>query len=393
MKQFFLFIFLLTSSHKLMAQDSYTKKPDSLKPFKVAVFAPLYLDSAFDGNNYSINTKNIPAYIIPGLDFYNGVSLAIDSLEKEKINIQVQIIDTKSTTKTFKSIVESGDIYADLFIASFNDRNEMSLLANYAWANKIPLISSTYPNAAGVKDNAYFVLLNPTLPTQLEGITNYVQKNHSLDKIVYFKRSGNNEDNQIKSLFDQFNARGGKLAVKPVIVDLPTAITKDNIITKLDSTKQNFIIGGSLNDVFASKLVKALSTLPAKYKYKIIGMPTWDGVKFNADNVPVIYSTPYNFQRTDKTVLRIAALYKAKINGKANDMVFKGFESMYHFTKLYAKYRSGFLEQVSSKDFKLFSEFDIQPASVYKNTYVDYLENRKLYFIQKQNGVTTLLKN
>ena len=403
MKHILSFIFLVSCCcHIVAAQDSY-KNPsavkslavDSLKPFRVAVFAPLFLDSAFDGNTYTISSKSIPAFIVPGLDFFNGISLAIDSLEKEKdkISLQVQIIDVRSAGQNFKKLLETGDIHADLFIASFQGRYEMGLLANYAWANKIPLISSTYPNAAGIKDNPYFILLNPTLPSQLEGITKYVQKNHSLDKLVYYKRSGNNEDNQIRSLFDQFNARGGKIAVKPVVVDLPYNITKENLLQKLDSTKQNIIIGGSLNEVFAQKLVKALSTLPAKYKYKIIGMPTWDGVKLNTENVPVVYSTPYNFLRTDKAVLRVAALYKAKLNGKANDMVFKGFESMYHFAKLFAKYRDSFLENISSKDFKVFSEFDIQPVSIYKNTYIDFQENKKLYFIQKLGGATTVLKN
>ena len=40
---------------------------------KIAVFAPLYLDSAFDhANNYRYD-KTFPKFINPGLEFFEGV--------------------------------------------------------------------------------------------------------------------------------------------------------------------------------------------------------------------------------------------------------------------------------------------------------------------------------
>ncbi|HEX6915966.1 MAG TPA: hypothetical protein VF145_12035, partial [Chitinophagaceae bacterium] len=50
---------------------------DSIRPtVKVAVLIPLYLDSAFHGTTYKLGNSNIPKYILPGLDFYNGVMMA-----------------------------------------------------------------------------------------------------------------------------------------------------------------------------------------------------------------------------------------------------------------------------------------------------------------------------
>ncbi len=361
--------------------------------FKVAVIAPLYLDTIFTDSYYTLGTKNIPSYVIPGLDFYNGVMLAIDSLNKEKINVDVEIIDSKSKTNTLNRQIHNKLLNADLYIASFNDRAEMSMLANYAKQQQKPVISATYPTASGISNNEYFVMINPTLQTQLEAIVKYVQKNHSVDKIIYFKRAGNNEDAQLKKLFEQYNSKAGKHAVKPIFIDVPANVTKDNITSKMDSTKNCLVIGGSLNTTFAIKLVKALNALPEKYESTVVGMPTWDGVRFGSERVPIIFSTPYNYLRTDKKAIRIANLYKRKVNGKANDMVFKGFETMYHFTKLYNKNRNSFLQNISMDEFHIFNEYSFEPCMINGDNNVDYLENKKIYFIQKLNNVHTLMKN
>ena len=55
---------------------------------KIAVFVPLYLDSAFDAmDNYRYD-KTFPKFINPGLEFYEGVQLAIDSMKKNGSKIR-----------------------------------------------------------------------------------------------------------------------------------------------------------------------------------------------------------------------------------------------------------------------------------------------------------------
>ena len=51
---------------------------------KIAVFVPLYLDSAFDATNGYRYEKNFPKFLNPGLEFYEGIQFALDSLNKER---------------------------------------------------------------------------------------------------------------------------------------------------------------------------------------------------------------------------------------------------------------------------------------------------------------------
>ena len=68
-------------------------------------------------------------------------------------------------------------------------------------------------------------------------------------------------------------------------------------------------------------------------------------------------------------------------------MVYKGYEVLFHFTKLLIKHRSNLINNLDDKDFTVFNEFKPEPVRLYKtSTKPDLLENKKLYFIRKQQG-------
>ena len=74
----------------------FSKSSAQTVKHKIAIFSPLYLDSAFDDlNNYRYE-KQFPKFINPGLEFYEGVQLALDSLAKEGTQLEVFIYDTRS---------------------------------------------------------------------------------------------------------------------------------------------------------------------------------------------------------------------------------------------------------------------------------------------------------
>ena len=72
---------------------------------------------------------------------------------------------------------------------------------------------------------------------------------------------------------------------------------------------------------------------------------------------------------------------------RPSDLVFRGFETLYHFAKLLQVYGSNINGNIGQRKFNLFGNFDIQPVYLNKqNTVPDYFENKKLYFIKKVDG-------
>lgn len=355
------------------------------KPLKVAVFAPVYLDSAFEGVNYKLGGSNLPKSVLPGLDFYNGVLLAVDSLNAEKRSLEVLFYDTKSDATPIELILENKEIQdVSLIIASFNNRAEIKTIADFALEKNIPLISMTYPNDGGISGNPFFALVNPTLKTHIEAIYKYIHRTYATDLITVFKRKGATED-MIAGNFNELNKKTQGLPLKIKTIELNDTLTTAQVLIQLDSTKQNIVVCASLNETFGNNLVKSIAS-SKKFRVITIGMPTWDGIKDIGKDAEIIYTSPYNYSRSDKIAHQITTSYRNKYFGRPSDMVFKGFEAMYHFGKLLIAYDKNLISHLSDKLFKLFNEFDFQPVKQ-KNemSMPDYLENKKLYFIRKSD--------
>lgn len=378
LKKFSLSFLVFIAFNSLLAQQT--------APLKIAVFAPVYLDTVFNGNNYTLGNNNLPRNILPGLDFYNGVQLAIDSLNAEGQSLTVLFYDSKSHTQSVKQILETESLQdISMIIAAFNNRNDIKPLADFALNKQIPLISMTYPNDGGVKANPYFALVNSTLTTHVEGIFKYLQKNYPTEPILYLKRSGALED-MIEGLFQDLNKKTPALPLKIRTVSANDSTNIASFNEVMDSTKTNIIFCGSLNENFGINLVKTTAANKS-YKSILIGMPTWDAIKDLGKGTEIIYSTPYNYTRTDKLAQSIIQIYRSKVSGRPSDMVFKGFEAMYHFGKLLIKHRNNIATQLSDNSFKLFNEFDFIPVKTKGESIPAYLENKRIYFVKKTDGV------
>lgn len=381
-----LFIGLVVSLAKLQAQF------DTSKPVKVAVFVPLYADDVFDGPTYALGKANLPKSILPGLEFYNGVMMAIDSLNKEGTRVEINIYDTKQTSQTLSQLLKAPELNnVGLMIAAITNPAELKMFADQALLKNVPLISATYPNYVGVTANPFFVLLNSSFPAHLDGLYKHMQRFYSSSPIIAVTKKGGTED-YIRNYITELNKnpRSIPLRMKWLTVDENNVSIAD-FRSSLDSTRENIVFVASPIESFGLKVVQALSSSDS-YNTTAIGMPTWDNIK-DLDkpacrNVNIVFSTPFLYYSQNPTLSSIInKRYKDKYYSRPSDMVFKGFETTYHFTKLLVKHRHNLVNNLSDKDFTLFNEFRLEPIRIKKtNVQPDFIENKKLYFIKKQQG-------
>ena len=363
---------------------------------KVAVIIPIYMDSAFNGSDYKLGMNNIPKYMLPGLDFYNGVMFAIDSLQAEGIKLEVNIYDSKNARQPLNTLITSDELdNTNLIIASCNNKNEVKLLADFALSNKIPIISATFPNDGGVVNNPYFVMLNSNLYTHLEQMYKYIQKNHASQNIVLCKKKGTAE-NTLQSYITEINFNASvPLVIKTV--ELSDTFTTNELIPMLDSTEDNLLICSSLNEAFGLKLVKTMSGIKFTYNTTIMGMPTWEAMKeFEkldyGTGLSIVYSTPFYFPRKEKLGADLVKKYSSRFISKPSEMFFKGYENMYHFGKLLSMHSGMIVNHIADNDFKLFNDYKIEATRSRKDHSFQYLENKKIYILKRSDKGIELVK-
>ncbi len=362
-----LFVLLLSCFANTYAQTALTVQERKT----IAVFIPLEIDAAFNGPDYILGNNNLPKTMLPGLDFYNGVLMAIDSLKKTNTLIDIRIIDTKQKNNLLATLLTDSSLQKTAFIISaVTNKADTKLIADFALAHQTPMVSAIFPNDAGVTNNPFFTILNPTLKTQCEAISSYLQNNFAKNTILYCKKKGATEDYIQSIIVDS------KTAKSFLNIEVQDSIFFSDLAPYLDSTKQNILLCGSLKESFGSALVKILSENPA-YKSTVIGMPTWDGDKsVNLPNVEIIYASPYYFNGNEKLLKQLTAAYKAKYLGRPSDQFFKGYETLLYFTNT-----------LLSNPMPVFNSFKLMP--VYNSSIksqIDYQENKNLYFFRKQNG-------
>lgn len=361
---------------------------DSSAGIHVAVFTPLYLDSAFDPiDNYRYN-KTFPRFFNAGLEFYEGVQLALDSLQREGAALEVHVYDTKGSRPKFDDLLRSDSLNKMNLIIGHVTANEARILADTAAKKNIPFINVNFPNDAGVTNNPNFVILNSTLKTHCEGLYRFLQKNFALSPIVLFRKKGVQED-RLLEYFKEIEKTTASVPLKIKYVTLENNFTAQQLTAHLDPDKTTTVIAGSLDISFAQRLCQQLASMITTRATTVFGMPTWDGADFTKPeykNLEIFYSTPFYVSPDDKTALALQQSFKTRFYSRPSDMVYRGYETMYHFGKLLMQHKQNIGSSLTDKRYLLFTQFDIQPVIDKKTMTLEYFENKKLYFLKTVDG-------
>ena len=378
----FFALILSVAGHRAMSQDSVAR-------YQLAIFSPLFLDSAFDESSTYRYGKSFPKFLNPGLEFYEGAELAIDSLISEGVPLDVHIYDSRSIAEGIDATVKSPEFDSiDLVIGHVNAK-EARLLANAVSKKNIPFINATYPNDAGVTNNPNYIILNSTLFTHCMAMYKFIQKNYALAPVVVFRKKGAQED-RLKSYFDDITKSTSSVPLKIKYVVLDDLFTPENLKEHLNEDGSTVCIAGSLDVSFGQLLASQLASLHEQYPAVLFGMPTWwdvtDFTKPEFKGLEVFYTTPFYISDSNKLFNNILSDYKSRFYSRPTDMFFRGFETVYHFAHLLQLSGRNIGSSLSDKRFKIFTDFDVQPVLNAKTNTLDYFENKKIYFIKKVNG-------
>jgi hypothetical protein len=365
---------------------------------KIAIFAPLYLDSVFDATQTYRFGNAFPRFSNPGLEFYQGAQMALDSLKKTGALLDVYVYDSRSAQNPLPQLLKNAELKdAELLIAHAT-QSDVRILAEAAQQRKIPFISASLPNDAGVTNNPYMVILNATLRTHCEGIYRYLQRYHPTEKIIVFQKSGVQED-ELREYLQEVARNTAALPLKMEFKNIGTAFDYATLAKSLDSTRNTVCMAGSLDENFGLNLAQNLAALRTTYPVTIVGMPTWDATsvakeftKPDYKDIEVVYSTPFYYDRPNPLTARLATEFESETNGRPSDMFYRGYETTLRFAQLLLDTGKDMASNLTHKGNNVFTAFDIEPVFLNKKTMtLDYFENKKLYYVRILNGVKTVL--
>lgn len=379
-----------TDTSTVRKNDSALVRKDSLPQRQhIAVFSPLYLDSAFDASGNYRYDKTLPKYMHAGLEYWQGVQLALDSLKKEGLGVDVHIYDTRSSKKKFESLLASEELKKmNLFIGHVTI-NEAAQLARLANTLDIPFVNTNLPNDAGVVNNPNYVLLNSTLMTHCAGIYKFLQRNFALSNIIVFTKKGALEDS-LRKYMREVEKNTASVPLKLKYVTLNPGFTPEQVKTYLDSNSTNVCLIASLDLNFAQTICQQLAGWSNSYASTVVGMPNWHDIDFEKSlykGIEVYYSTTLQIDPAHKVASGVFNRFRNDYYSRPTETVFRGYESLYHFAHLLKLYGENMNSSLGDKKHMIFTEYDIQPILNRTTQTLDYFENKKLYIVRKVDGV------
>lgn len=371
------------------SQMAFFKYPPAEKKsrYRIAVLTPMYLDSVA----WDKNVAQLPKFMMPGLDFYQGIEIAADTLRRMGIQLDIHIFDSRSRLYDVAALIASDTLdNMDLIIGNAST-NDLKLLADYAKKNLINFISAVSPSDAGQQFNPYFTVLQPRLATHIEKIHRYINTRQPEDNVVFIHRKAVAEVNALgyfkNDLLNKLPNRFQSLEMKnDSTLDLKV------LPSLIDTNYRTTIVLGILDASVTYKLLKQLAPLAERFRLKIFCMPTTEAVKALSkadefENLPVYYTSSYIIDRNTPAGLYVSKSYRERMGGTASDIVFKGFESLYYFGRLLERYGVPFNNHLGDNVYAFITPYKIMP--VREKGAIRFYENKFLYLIKYQQGIMT----
>jgi len=370
---------------KRLKEKKAPQYPESYKreSYRVDVLLPLHLGQLVKDGKPAY-TKYIPETSLAGINFYEGVAIACDTLKDSNIKLDVYIHDIFDEAGNIAYLIANHIIDSSDLIIGALQSGDIEPVAHFAKEKKINFISALSPADAGIKDNPYFILIQPTLYTHIQQLTAFSKKRYTdAPRYILYRDNKNEEEGyrQLQQLLEKDKVKEIKCTGEP------DAFTFKNTF---DSTRKNVLYVTFLETGYAEKLLKLLAVRFPGYRFEVMGMPSWKSIYSitqtgNYPNMDIYFTTPFFFDPTTGPGSFIGNEYKKYSLLKPSEMVYRGYESVYWLSHLLHRYGRYFNQQVTDVNTAQFTRYNVEPRYSDENDFL-YLENKKLYIYHYSDG-------
>lgn len=231
---------------------------------RIAILLPLNLDSL------TTVPKNVSNF---ALDYYIGLKIALDSLEKSGYNAQIKVIDYYQKGRNMNEVIAIEKLASyDLIFAPF-DKKEGEILHAWSIGKPIHIVYPTSMTPSAIKNNPLALSYSTTNEQLIVGLA---KKMRSLSGRVVLIKSDKPEESWMQNLF----------------TNTYRFESKSNDNTLIEATWKNFRqfeqIGGEMYFVYLStdkvKVQELLKMYSDIENFTVVGLKDWTEWKeVNAD--------------------------------------------------------------------------------------------------------------
>jgi len=311
--------------------------------YEVAVFLPFKLDK-FDAMILKCPAIGDCAPYMPSIraaEFYQGVEMAIDSMKKAGLSVNVHVHDTKADTATMRKILlKDGMKNLDLIFGPLSPATQR-LTAKFAMENKIQFISPVNSTNKILFKNPYVTKVVASIPTQMKAMARYVADTFGRASIIVFdNKKANDQAYFAKTFVKEFDlASAGDSTYRDSLIVMERGYKLKGIYPYLNKQGLNVLIVPSRNLGYVSAFLTDLNKVKNDHgmrfaKFVVFGLEDWQKYEqidynyINTFNVHISASKYLDFKTQD--MKDFVTKFRLKNSNDPGVYSYMGFDVMMH---------------------------------------------------------------
>ncbi len=378
------------NGNPLGTKDGPSQKMGS---YNVSVMLPFFTNRFGDG-------ANVDQASLQAVNFYGGMKIAFEDLQKQGVDIQATVHDTKGSETATTTLMSNPDVTnSDLIIGPFR-KNNIKIAAEKAKVLQTPFVSPLSASSNVTKDNPYFIQVSPYLKTHCQAITRHAKEKYSSSQIVLVAR---NKKAEI-SRFDYFQDENKKLQGNDnaerfqeyIISTTGEEMNFDEIDVSpylKEGETTVFIVPSFSNKNFIYGLMLQIYNTKGQHDVVIYGMPQWmdfEPPSFDYYELLNLHVSSASFADPESTEVKdFRQRYFNRYGTIPNDKAFSGYDIMMYFGKMIDKHGTKFQEKIDSEreghlntTFEFVREVPLSAALQEDFTKTNLYENKHVYILK-----------
>ncbi len=272
------------------------------------------------------------------LQFYEGVIIAVDSMQKAGMKIELNVFDTKDNPESIRRIVNRDDFKkTDLIIGPVYE-NVQKEVAHIAALNHIPMVSPFTPKSDIIYSIHEFFQINPTREYLAEATADLIAANYSNANFIVVRTSAyeGTPEGQLVELIKRRIARQGypdEGSFKVYDFRKERAGGLRNILLP---GKENFVFIPSSDEGELSVAISNLNNLAKDYPITLIGAsnyqqryPSIEVAHYH--NLKLKYINPYWIDYRNRSTINYFEKFVSFFGTEPNSYGVQGFDVAWYF--------------------------------------------------------------
>lgn len=319
--------------------------------YNVAFFLPFHLDEVdnIDVDKIARGDRKFPQKPEVAIEFYQGIRMALDSLERKGIRINTYFYDIDERDSTDLSKIFGKSEFRDmhLIIGPLYSANFMKV-ARLAKEKSIPIVSPVLQQNKILFRNPYVSKATPAVTTQLEQMAEYIAGKYADQNIILLSGKDTSFSNPVrKKLAEVLAAK--KLSPADTLKEVKAV---GSVSQYLSQSKTNIVIVPSNARVYVTDILGKMNVLAEKNNILLFGMPAWNTYE-NLDpnylsNLHFHYATSSFIDYDNDTIKQFIIAYRAMYKADPSTYVFQGYDVTNYYLQALNKYGLNFQSQLGT---------------------------------------------